>query len=307
MILFLLFPASVFAQKMTREEYIEKYKDLAINNMREHKVPASITMAQALLESDNGNSELARKYNNHFGIKCHSNWTGKKTYHDDDKKKECFRVYKTVYDSYADHSDFLHKPRYAKCFQLDMLDYKGWAYELKKAGYATNPKYPQMLIKIIEDNKLYLLDREAMNVNVVYEPENAKPPKKKKQSSEEFDELNLYDLPVVHISNNKIKYIEATEGDTPESIAGKMNMGVWQITKYNDITKEHRFSEGEIVYIQPKRKKAAGRKHLLKPNETIWEISQRYGVKMKSIYKYNNLKPGDKVNPGQVIFLYKRK
>jgi flagellum-specific peptidoglycan hydrolase FlgJ len=128
----LSFTTSSLGQRMTRAEYIKKYKGLAIKNMRDHKIPASITLAQGLLESDDGNSKLASKYNNHFGIKCHSSWTGKKTYKDDDAKKECFRVYPTVQDSYNDHSAFLHKSRYAKCFELEITDYKNWALELKK-------------------------------------------------------------------------------------------------------------------------------------------------------------------------------
>ena len=151
--------------RLTRQEYIQKYKALAIEEMEIYGIPASITMAQALLESDDGNGRLAREANNHFGIKCKSSWTGMTISHDDDAKGECFRKYATVEDSYTDHSEFLDKSaRYQDLFKLDPLDYKGWAYGLKQAGYATNPAYAELLIKIIEDNQLYHLDRgEELN------------------------------------------------------------------------------------------------------------------------------------------------
>jgi hypothetical protein len=149
------------AQNMSRAEYIAKYKDLAIAEMNQYGIPASITLAQGVLESGDGNSELARKAKNHFGIKCHSSWEGKKVYHDDDEAQECFRKYPTVAASYRDHSVFLQKARYAALFELSITDYKGWAKGLRKAGYATNPKYADLLIKIIEDNQLYVYDKAS--------------------------------------------------------------------------------------------------------------------------------------------------
>ncbi len=160
LIIILFFWASLLdAQDMSRAEYISKYKDLAIAEMHQYGIPASIKLAQGVLESGNGNSELARKARNHFGIKCHSSWEGKKVYHDDDKEQECFRKYTTVAASYRDHSVFLQKVRYANLFELAITDYKGWAKGLKKTGYATNPKYPELLIKIIEDNQLQQFDK----------------------------------------------------------------------------------------------------------------------------------------------------
>ena len=145
---------------MTRNEYIDKYKDEAIYQMKKYKIPASITLAQGILESSDGNGELAKKSNNHFGIKCHSDWEGERVYHDDDKKNECFRKYNKVRDSYDDHSEFLLRPRYASLFEYALTDYKSWAKGLKKAGYATNPYYAKHLIKIIEENELNKLDDE---------------------------------------------------------------------------------------------------------------------------------------------------
>lgn len=164
----LLFSFQLSAQNMTRNEYIDKYKDESIYQMKKYKIPASITLAQGILESGNGNSELAKKSNNHFGIKCHSDWQGERVYHDDDKKNECFRKYNKVRDSYDDHSKFLLRPRYAALFEYALTDYKSWAIGLKKAGYATNPNYAKHLIKIIEENELYKLDDEVESDKLIF-------------------------------------------------------------------------------------------------------------------------------------------
>ena len=170
--MFLALTLTANAQRMTTEEYIAQYKDVAIKKMREYKIPASITLAQGILESGSGNSRLARKANNHFGIKCHKEWHGKKFYMDDDEKHECFRKYPKAADSYRDHSKFLtQRGRYTFLFQYDITDYKKWAYGLKKAGYATNPKYPRLLIKIIEKYHLDQCDKEELG----------KPKKKRKK------------------------------------------------------------------------------------------------------------------------------
>ena len=155
----MIFSNQLLAQKLTTEQYIAQFKDEAIRQMKKYRIPASITLAQAILESGNGNSDLAKKLNNHFGIKCHANWQGEKVFHDDDENDECFRKYKTVLDSYEDHSIFLLKDRYLGLFDLPLDDYKGWARGLKKAGYATNPKYDKLLIRVIEENDLDILDK----------------------------------------------------------------------------------------------------------------------------------------------------
>ena len=297
--------SSTAQKKMTRSQYIEKYKEVAINNMRKHKIPASITLAQGVLESGDGNSELARKSNNHFGIKCHSDWKGKKTYHDDDKKQECFRVYKTVYDSYADHANFLHKKRYAKCFELKITDYKGWAKELKNAGYATSSKYPKLLIKIIEDYQLYKYDKIALGKGEIETPV-ATGPNESYDKNDEFAEIEMSNKPMVKLSSNRIKFIKASKGDTPESIAKKLEMGSWQIKSYNDVKNGYRFEEGETVYLQPKKSKSSKKSHTVKSGDTIWSVSQKYGVKMSKLYKYNGLKKGDKLKPGQKVLLRKK-
>ena len=150
LIILLTFAGSANAAESAQVEYIEEWKGEAVRQMKMYAIPASITLAQGVLESGNGNSELAKKSNNHFGIKCHAGWQGGRTYHDDDEKGECFRVYDDGKDSYEDHSKFLLRDRYASLFELDLDDYKGWAKGLKKCGYATNPKYPELLITIIE-------------------------------------------------------------------------------------------------------------------------------------------------------------
>ncbi len=313
-VLFIGLPLVSMAQQ-TRQQYLEKYKTVAIQNMRKHKVPASITLAQGMLESGNGNSDLSKKSNNHFGIKCHSSWTGKRTYHDDDKKGECFRVYNSVFDSYADHADFLHKSRYAKCFELKITDYKGWAHELKNAGYATNPKYPKMLIKIIEDHQLFKYDQEALGKGskkdktpkkkeVIAEAKpTPKGPNTKVNGNDKFEDVDFYGKPMVKVSKNSIKYIIASKGDTPESIAKKMEMGPWQITMYNNVKKNYRFTDGQVVYLQPKRGKSKTSYHIVRPGDSIWTISQQYGVKMTKIRLYNKLKKNQPLKAGQKIHL----
>ncbi len=286
----------VFSQ-LSREDYIAKYSKHAVEEMSRTKIPASITLAQALLESDNGNSDLAKEANNHFGIKCHG-WEGGKIYKDDDTKNECFRKYKSVLESYKDHSEFIrNSKRYSSLFTLEITDYSAWAKGLKDAGYATNPKYPEMLVKIIEDNKLYEFD------NSVKFDKNAKP-------------LADIDNPVYvgHIGyevflKNKIKCIKVKSGDTFYKIASEMDMNVWQLYKYNDFEKDYKPQSGEIIYIQPKRSKAEKKyeTHTVSVNETIHSISQLYGIKIKSLSKLNNLKPDSKITEGTILNLQKRK
>ena len=308
--LILVFSWSVVkSQELTRKQYIEKYKDIAISNMRNFKIPASITLAQGCLESRNGNSELSSKYNNHFGIKCHSSWKGKRTYYDDDKKGECFRVYKNPEESFADHSQFLQKSRYAKCFELDIMDYKGWAKELKKAGYATNPKYPDLLIKIIEYNDLTKYDKIAMGKGIKEEPVVQKEQNEDNSDGEgEEFVIDMYNSLVVQKSENNIKYVVAEGGQTPEEIAVMFDMGIWQIRNYNDLDKNVRFEGGETVYLQPKRRKAAEEFYVVESDsETIASVSQKFGIKEFSLRWKNRLEKGADLPKGTKLYLRKRK
>ena len=258
-------------------------------------VPASITLAQGMLESDFGNSPLAKYANNHFGIKCHKGWEGPTFIQDDDEKNECFRKYYEAYASYKDHSEFLRtRDRYATLFELKTKDYKGWAKGLKKAGYATNPKYADLLIRIIEDNELYKYDK----VVKLKESEVVASVEKPKLKQEIPQVLNIR---TVKVSGNNIKYVVAENGDTPANIAKKNEMGLWQILKYNDLDKRQTIMQGDIVYLQPKRNYAAHDFHVIKAGESLHSISQDHGVKMKRLLKMNEMssnyvpKPGEKI------------
>ena len=281
---------------LSRTEYIEKYKDEAIRGMLESGVPASITLAQGLLESANGNSPLAKYANNHFGIKCHG-WKGGTFIQDDDAKDECFRKYPNVYASYKDHAEFLStRSRYAFLFQLSQTDYKAWARGLKKAGYATNPKYADLLIRLIEDNDLNQYDQ----VN--------KMPRLAKKMSDKKPELiasrpKKIDKRFVGIHENNIRYTKAEKGDSFYRIAEEFEMGLWQIYKYNDLTKGDKLHENDIIYLQPKRGKAKVKEHVVKKGETVRDISQQYGVKIKKIIKYNQLTSTTNIIPGQRLVL----
>lgn len=291
-------------KRFTRSEYILEWKNEAIKQMREYKIPASITLAQAILESGDGNSELARKSNNHFGIKCHG-WKGGKTYHDDDRKNECFRKYPNASESFIDHSKFLKRSRYAFLFDYKVTDYKAWAKGLKKAGYATNPKYPALLIRIIEENNLTQYDKLALDKK--YKPKNT-PKAPKKSSAEPNDEIviNLGSSQQVYLSDNNIKYVISEKNQSITSLASKLQVGEWQIRNYNDLAKNDAVQAGERVYIQPKRGKSKKhRTHVVATGETLREISQLYGVKIKKILKYSDLPASYKANPGDELKLRK--
>lgn len=302
-IIFLFIAASLKGQtRQTPAEYIEKYKDLAMQEMRLYGIPASIKLGQGLLESGAGNSDLAREANNHFGIKCKKNWTGPAFYKDDDAKDECFRKYKTVLDSYEDHSQFLkNSQRYASLFLLSQDDYKGWAHGLKKAGYATNPKYPQLLIRTIEENRLFQYDTFVLAKEVP-----TKELRKKKVETAEIDEVDMINL---HGKNatllrNNVKYVLAKDGETPESLSKKYDLLSFQIPKYNDLeNSDHRFKAGEVVYLQPKRNKAKEKTVVVKQGQTIRDVSQEYAIKIKSIRKLNKLSDGEDVKAGQKLRL----
>ena len=287
-----------YSQKITTSQYIETYKDIAIKEMKSYGIPASITLAQGILESAYGNSNLAKNSNNHFGIKC-GNWTGEKVYADDDEKGECFRKYNSVEDSYLDHSKFLkNNNRYTLLFDLKTTDYKGWAKGLKKAGYATSPDYAEVLIKIIEDYELYLLDKGSKIKNINSSKTNV---------WNEFNGVNLKSINREVLFNNGVAYINAKPGDNVSKIAEDFQMGNWQIYKYNDISKADTISTNEIIYLKPKKRKASEEFHIVKSGETVFSISQHFAIKVKMIYKKNNMLPGSEVKVGQKLWLKKRK
>ena len=304
----MLFAQKQFERKISREQYIELYKNDAIKGMHESGVPASITLAQGILESGDGNSPLAVKANNHFGIKCHSDWEGKTFKQDDDAKNECFRKYHSVYDSFKDHADFLStRKRYAFLFEYDVTDYKKWAHGLKQAGYATNPKYPALLIKIIEENNLAQYDKMQYHSEeeIVADKKESKSQKTNKQEviKEEKNIPTVASSTNVKLSDNNIKYVIAKKGDSYFKIAEENQMGLWQILKYNDLEKNQQPKPGDVVYLQPKRSKSKVAAHRVKPGETAWDVSQTYGVKLDIVYKKNNLNQYSKLSPGTVLTL----
>jgi len=283
---------------ITGKSYIENYKDLAIKEMLRSGVPASITLAQGMLESDNGNSRLAKKANNHFGIKCHKNWTGPKIYHDDDTRGECFRKYKSVYESFQDHSDFLmSSSRYSFLFELDMTDYKGWAKGLKKAGYATSVTYAEMLIRIIEENELHQYDLKGAS-----EAGNQKILKAQKDKSSG----NLAGREV--LLRNRVKYIIVKPEDNFRSLQEEFDLLPYEIFKYNDLARDQELKAGQVLYLQPKRNRAeAGNAiHTVKEGETMLQISQMYAVKPEKLYYKNLMYPGQDIKPGTKISLRKK-
>jgi len=301
--------AQAGAKDQTPEQYIAKWKEVAVRKMKEHGIPASITMAQGLLESRNGNSILAVNGNNHFGIKCTPDWTGGSIFYDDDKKNECFRKYRSADQSFEDHSKFLQRPRYANLFELKPTDYKGWAHGLKRAGYATDPHYPQKLINLIERYQLDNLDR---GVDVSYASKDATPGKT--TSGKPVRHSNRNDDNVVTIGNarpvelfdGRIKFVRARKGETVRDIAEEIQQMPGLVAGWNDMAKGGTLEEGQVVYIQPKRNKSKDQESCIaEKGETLWGISQRYGVKLKKLAKYNGIGIADPVQAGQKVWLRK--
>ncbi|MGB1038962.1 MAG: glucosaminidase domain-containing protein, partial [Bacteroidia bacterium] len=273
----------LYAQKQTPHQYIEKYKDLAVIEMHRSGVPASITLAQGILESNSGNSRLAKFANNHFGIKCKGSWTGNVIYADDDAPDECFRAYESVLASYQDHSDFLRKNwRYHPLFELKRTDYKGWSKGLRKAGYATNPQYGNILISLIERYELNKFDEAEL-------PRPALP------------ELVLGE------NVNGIPVKTAKEGETVTSIAKDNFVKDKHIRKWNDLPADADISAGEIVYLKPKRRRGSQEKHVVSKGEDMREISQLYGIKLKQLYKKNRMESGTEPGEGEVLYMQKKR
>ena len=255
------------------ESYIKQYRDLAVEEMKKYRIPASITLAQGLLESGAGQSTLARKSNNHFGIKCGSDWRGKTVSHDDDARGECFRAYKHPKQSYEDHSKFLaNRPRYASLFKLDITDYKGWARGLKKAGYATNPRYAEQLIGIIELYDLHKYDRKG---GLKWMKENPNPHQ-------------------TYIANGLV-YIVVRAGDSWKSISKELDISQKKLRKYNDLYKGYALQVGDILYLEKKNRKASKEYivHVLRAGESMYSISQKYGIRLKNLYKLNKMDEDD--------------
>jgi LysM repeat protein len=294
-LLALLLAGASFANdaRITKSEYVDQWKATAIQQMIDNNIPASITLAQGILESGSGNSALAISGNNHFGIKCHG-WTGKKMYLDDDTDNECFRVYKTADQSYKDHSEFLMGySRYAFLFTYDVTDYKSWAKGLKKAGYATNPKYPDLLIGIIEDLNLDQYDRNEL-LSEGYK-------------SELITSTDVYsNKHNVVLHESKVKYVLAQKGDTFYKISKEFGLNLSQLYRYNNFDgNKDVLEEGDIIYIQPKRRGSIfkNKEIVAKTDMRVEELSQMYATNVKSFKKSNNFTDGTTVSKGESVNL----
>jgi len=293
--LFCIFTLNSFGQeevkvKITVEQYIEKYSALAIEEMYRSRIPASITLAQGILESGNGNSRLSTEANNHFGIKCKATWTGKTLYEDDDAPQECFRKYDAAIDSYRDHSDFLmNNKRYAFLFDLDSKDYKSWAYGLKKAGYATNPQYPELLITFIEKHKLHKYDE----VKISEEEE-------KEKAEEKAEVIKTYGKEFII---NGVPAITAKANESFAQIALNYDIKVFQLYKYNDLQKDDECHEGDTIFLKSKKNKAEVETSIFGKGDNTHKISQRFAIKLEKILSRNNLVLNQQPAVGQIIYL----
>lgn len=291
-VLMLLISSNISAQRKNNAylNYIDKYKNIAIGQMNQYGIPASITLAQGLLESAAGNSELALKSNNHFGIKCGGTWTGKTTTHFDDGRNECFRVYKNVEESYRDHSIFLQKARYQKLFKLSRTDYKGWARGLKECGYATSPTYADRLINLIELYQLYQYDNGQLISDV---PETATRPV-------------IIDNRVT-VYPNGIPYIIIKPGETLETVCAKYGFSRNKLLKFNELPKNASVNIGDIIYFAKKKSKASKEFkkncwHKVRYGESMYSISQAYGIRLKNLYRMNFKDPATYVpREGELI------
>ena len=307
-------PFLVQAQRITPEEYIQAYKDIAIREMKTHKIPASITLAQGLLESGAGNSALAREAKNHFGIKCHKGWEGDTYYMDDDEKNECFRKYDDVEQSFRDHSEFLcGRSRYAALFDLDITDFEGWAKGLKAAGYATNPKYAQLLIDRIKLYDLTQYDQIALGLLAESDVEPIDP------EADEYFELAFSPqdksiFPLADMTpegrfiyeNNGVRFVYAKEGETPESMAKTFGIKFKRFCEYNCLKhpEEVVFHSGDVVYLEKLRNKNwKAKKYTVQEGETLRDVALRFAVKPEKILRKNGLKEGEKLHKGQELWL----
>ena len=309
----LYFFPSAFSQKISAEQYIKTYKDNAIREMKRMGVPAAITLAQGLLETENGNSDLLKKSNNHFGIKCKSSWTAEGVSHDDDAIGECFRTYKNAEGSYRDHSNYLREnDRYAFLFKLDPRDYKGWAYGLKRAGYATNPRYPEILIKNIEENNLQQYTMVAVNEVPVFDASKyqSDPEEKafneivKSKGSSNNQQVNI----VSNTSKEKIdingsKAIYETKGRSLLAIATENNINLNKLLEYNDLQKDGLLEDDQFIFLEKKSKEGDKDFYIVQNNESLYDVAQKNGIRLQNLYEYNNLKGDENIFAGSKLNL----
>lgn len=290
---FCLFAVFAKAQNSDYQRYIERYSSLAVDQMHRHKIPASITLAQGLLESGAGKGDLARRANNHFGIKVGGSWTGPYILKDDDARNEKFRVYGSVKESYEDHSLFLKKPRYASLFNLKMTDYKAWAHGLKRCGYATNPRYAYSLIDIIERYNLHHYDK-------------LKHGHKHKHGEAAADAVPQISDEVARLREcNGVLYVIAVEGDTYASLAKKYKTREKRLRRYNDEDRTREPQPGTPVFLEQKKRKASrkhpSKTHTVQAGQSMHSISQTYAIRLDRLYKLNQCAPDYVPRPGDVL------
>jgi len=292
--------------------YITTYKELAIEEMLRTGIPASITLAQGIHETQAGKSDLVLKSNNHFGIKCKTGWDGEKVYHDDDMRGECFRSYSSANDSYIDHSDFLkNSPRYSFLFNINAEDYKSWAYGLKKAGYATNSKYSQILIKLIET---YDLQRYSLIALGKLPPEDDMLVKTKSNSEAvgpaapvavvmEEPAIKKPEYPSREFIINQTRVIYAKAGTSLLAIAQKYDIDLNRILDFNHLQNEEVLIEDQLVFLQRKRKVGNNEFHIMEQGENIYGISQSEGIRVESLMELNHLAKGMEPAIGEKLYL----
>ncbi len=323
-------PAASSHAGASAEDYLARYGQIAISEMNRTGVPASIKLAQGIIESNYGRSTLAREANNHFGIKCHNDWKGPVVRHHDDKRNECFRKYRTAEESFYDHSDFLRRgTRYSFLFEIDPTDYKAWARGLKKAGYATNPHYDNMLIRKIEELNLQQYDRgyavasanAAGKASVpasspVRSPE--KTPARPDAAITGGSAVNeTPDIPVSSstftvtarttriMENNRLQYIFVRDGDSFETLAREFQLLKREILRFNDLSEGHELIPGQMLYLQPKRDRAeqGNDYHVAVQGETMHSVSQKYGIRLRNLHEMNRMKEGEEPVAGQRLWL----
>lgn len=286
------------------------YKEYAIREMKRMGVPAAITLAQGMLETECGNSELLKKSNNHFGIKCKNSWTAEGVSHDDDAPGECFRTYKDAEGSYRDHSNYLRgNERYAFLFKLDPTDYKAWAYGLKKAGYATNPRYPEILIKNIEANNLQQYTMLAINdvPNFDASKYQSDPEDKafaaliKDKGSNEETKAGANNTEKIEINGSKAIY--KTKGTSLLAVATENNINLNKLLEYNDLEKDGLLAEDQFIFLKKKSKEGEQDFYTVQNNESLYDVAQKNGIRLQNLYEYNNLSGTEKIVSGSKLKL----
>ena len=302
---------SVCAQQLTPKQYVEKYKDLAIREMKRMGVPAAVTLAQGLLETENGNSDLVKKSNNHFGIKCKSSWTSAAVTHDDDAIGECFRSYKDAEASYRDHSNYLRgNDRYGFLFTLNPTDYKGWARGLRKAGYATNPKYPEILIKNIEQYNLQQYSLEAgSDVPKIATPEENRAAAADEATTQNTQQTSNSNVEVAANLHSALQLINghkcyvAKKGTSLLAIATAYEIDLSKLLEYNDLETDGILSADQLIFLQRKSKTGEKDYYLVQHQETLYDIAQKNGIQLKYLLAYNQLSDKATVQNGSKLYL----